>query len=283
MSKEKLENLLKPLNRKYRKNNIHPRQRPFLAFKEVSKKFNTVLTSGSMERINNWFVENTAKGSHAIGPLFRGVYYFDGMFWPLDISTGYGEFAVYIFESLTDMSTNLKNEIEADKEEFRFYGFVWADCTDYAYGYDDLLGDSKLRSDAIILMKSANEQLIGIAPLLIQSRPLSRAMENCKLSIEMFLKAIIVDKAGWTDKKLKDKIFHTIPKAVNKVIDLTNNYELHKIKNDYLFFSNLDERYKAKTYSTEDLWRGYVIAQRTAAIFTRMYSDKDCRPTLFGE
>ncbi len=91
LSEEQLPKWLAQTNENYRKKNIPPKRRPFWALSDLAKQFNTQINFGSdlANKVFDWFTANTKPGSHAIGTLFTGVFYFDACFWPVSVPIGY--------------------------------------------------------------------------------------------------------------------------------------------------------------------------------------------------
>lgn len=279
---EPTEEWLKTINEEFRKADIHPRQRPFRAIEAFSRQFNcsVYIPSNTADMIFEWFKKNTPEGSQVIGALFRGVYYFDSVFWPVYIPIAYGQVQINAFSSLETMSEVFKKQIEADKMELWNYVLLWVDCLDYAYGYDDLLHDSRFIGLAGNFMRSGNKELTAAVAMLLQHRPEAKAMESCRMGVEMFLKSIIVANLGWSEEQVKRKISHDLNIAVREVTTATNNDEIKKLGPEYAFFPEIDERYSGRDWKPIDLWRGYCLVQATATIFTRMYSDRDTRSQI---
>jgi len=279
------ENWLQEINKKFRQQDVHPRQRPFRALEEFSKEFNcsVLIPSEIADAIFNWFNKNTTIGSNYIGPLYRGAYYFDSVFWPVYIPIIYGEVELHAFSALETMHENFKAQIKADRMELWNYTSLWVDCLDYAYGFNDLLHDRRFGGLAINFIRSGNKELTGAIAMLLQNRPEVKSVESCRMSIEMFLKAIIIEKVGWNENKLKNKIGHNLKKAGQKVVELTDKKELRKILPEYDFLPDIHERYSGKDWEPKYLWKAYCLAQATATSFTRMYSDRDTRPQVLGK
>ena len=260
-----------------RKADIHPRQRPFKSLDEFSKEFNcpVLIPSETADIIFNWFNKNTPSGSQAIGPLFRGAYYFDSLFWPVYVPIIYGRVQIDAFSALETMHENFKTQIKADRTELWNYTLLWADCVDYAYGFDDLRHDERFEGLTKNFIQSGNKELSGAIAMLLQNRPESKSIESCRMAIEMFLKAIIIEKAGWNENKLRKNIGHNLNTAAQKVIELTDRKELKKLLPEYDFFPAIHERYSGKDWEPKYLWKAYCLSQATATIFTKMYSDRD--------
>lgn len=279
------EDWLKNLNEKLRWEDVHPKARPFLAIKEFSKEFHYPFlnfNSDEVRTILNWFSENTKPGSHAIGSMYKGAYYFDACFWSVNIPLGYGkQFVIDAFDSL-QMPDNLKQQIESDPKESGDFMFLFVDCFDYAYGYDDILKLKTFNELATNFIRSANKELQATVSLLLEENPKPKAIETARMAVEMFLKAILVIEDSWNENTLRKKINHDLIKAIDYCVSVTGSKELQHLRSRMSFFPDIYERYQGKTRTTADLWQGYALAQVVGAIFTRMFSDRDTRPQLFS-
>jgi hypothetical protein len=271
------EEWLKKINEKLRREDVHPKARPFLAIKDFSKEFNYPFldfTSDEARTIFNWFSENTKPGSHAIGSMYKGVYYFDSCFWSVNIPLGYGkQFCVNALDSL-QMPDNLKQQLESSSRECWKFMSLWVDCCDYAYGFDDILKLKSFNELASNFIRSADKELQATVSLLLEETPQPKAIETARMAVEMFLKAILVIKDdSWDEDKLKKKIGHNLSKAIEDCISVTESKELQNLRSRMSFFPPVDDRYKGKARKNADLWQGYALAQVVGAIFTRMFSD----------
>lgn len=277
-----IEDWLTAINEQFRKEDIHPRHRPYRAMEAFSKQFNCSVDMSSLTAnfIINWFKENTPDGSQIIGALFRGVYYFDSVFWPVYIPIAYGRVQINALSSLETMQDIFKKQIEADRMELWNYVLHWVDCLDYAYGYDDLLHDSRFSGLSGNFMRSGNKELTAGVAMLLQHHPEYKAIESCRMAVEIFLKSIITVQKGWSEREVKKKIGHDLNKAASEVTILTNSDEFKKLALEYSFFPEINERYSGKNWKPADLWKGYCLAQATATIFTRIYSKRDTRSQI---
>jgi len=131
---------LRAINRDFREQDIEPRRRPWLAIQRYSQEFGVSVDFSSpfANRIFEWFQSHTQPGTHIIGPLFTGVFYFDACFWPVSIPHAYGTVSINALDSLESMPDTLKQEIMATPRDAWNYVLLWVDCLDYAYGFDDM-------------------------------------------------------------------------------------------------------------------------------------------------
>lgn len=277
------EEWLRAINEKFRKEDVPPRARPFLAFKAFAKEFkcSVIIPSETATMICEWFYKNTQEGSHKIGSMYKGVHYFDSCFWPVLIPIICGRPSVNAFDSLVSMPENIKDQIKADRTQLWSLVFLWVDCFDYAYGYADIIGDPKFKSPALNFIKSADKELRATVTLLLQDNPEAKAIESARMSVEMFLKAIVVLKNGWSEAEIKRKIGHNLIAAGQEAFSCTQSKEIQEIGKKFSFFPEIHERYSGKEWKARDLWKGYCIAQVVAATFTRLHSQRDTRQQIF--
>jgi hypothetical protein len=175
----------------------------------------------------------------------------DSIFWPIYIPIGFGKFKINALECLESMPAEFRKRIETENEERWKYMLVWADCLDYAYGYDDIDRVSKYQGLALEFIQAGNKELQAAIDLLLERRPNSKC------------------------------IGHDLQKAADEVLTITNRPEIQELKDGYAFFPEIDARYQGKEWNNVDLWRGYLLAQSSATTFTRMFSKRDIRPQLF--
>lgn len=283
MKEKPSEEWLKAINERFQKEDLDPRQRPFRVLDAFLKEFKlkgVVFPSETADYIFNWYYAIYGKKRYETGPLFRGVYYLNSVFWPIYIPIGYGKFRINAVDCLESMPETFKKRIQVEKEEAWKYMFVWMDCLDFGYGYDDIERGSGYKGLALNLIQSGNKELQAAISLLLEDRPHPKAIEHCRTTVEIFLKAILVIKAGWDENKLKRKIGHNLANAAQEVILATNRIEIQDLKDEYSFLPDISERYQGRDWKNIDLFRGYCLAQATATAFTRMFSDRDVRPQI---
>ena len=86
------EGWLDDFNRRMAQEGIPYRQRPFCAKEEWTKvnKCSVVFGSKLANDVFEWFYRNSPPEAHHIGPLYRGLFYYDAYFWPVEIPIAYG-------------------------------------------------------------------------------------------------------------------------------------------------------------------------------------------------
>jgi hypothetical protein len=88
-----LESWLIAANARYREQDLPPKQRPFQAMLDFTGEFNCSLTHDSplTRAVFDYFYRNSAPGAHRVGSLFRGAFYFDACFWPVEMPLIFGQ------------------------------------------------------------------------------------------------------------------------------------------------------------------------------------------------
>lgn len=280
------ENWLRAINERFRNTEIPPNIRPFLAVGEFSEEFKFPISMSSeiTDYIFTWFYENTKPGSHTIGSLYKGAFYFDSCFWQIDIPIGIGSCYVNTFDRLRSMPDNLKAEIKLNRQLWWNFTFFCIDCWDYAYGYDNILKLNNLNQLAINFIKSAHKELQATVSLLLEDKPQAKAMETARMAVEMYLKSILIIKNNWSDEKeLRSKFGHDLIKTAEKCIELTQSQEIKHIKNQLLIFTAIKSRYEGKDWTASELWLSYQLAQMIGTTFTRIFSNRDSRTQIIND
>jgi len=269
------------INEKFRKEDIPPKGRPFLALESFYKEFKcSIVPSETINIIFEWFYKNTKEGTHSIGPLYRGVYYFDSCFWPVYILQQFGQCKINAFDSLQTMPINFKEQIKADKKQSWDFVLLWVNCLDYAWGYEDIIVQNKFQGLALNFIKSADKELRATASLLLQETPEVKAIESARMAVEMFLKAILIITNNWSEDQIRKKIGHDLAIAAQEAINSTQSQEIKAIEKYLSFYPEIHERYAGKDWKARELWKGYCIAQAVAVAFTRLHSDRDTRQQI---
>ena len=274
---------LETINKEFRRQDINPKRRPWLAIQEYSKQFGCSIAFSSplAQKIFKWFEDNSQPGVHSIGSLFTGVFYFDACFWPVSIPMGYGTYALNALDSLESMPEKLKEELMSDRHQAWDYVLFWADCVDYGYGFDDLSKTEKMDTFGRKLLNSGNAELNAAISQLCEFRPNSKSMMSSRMAVEMFLKALIAIKEGLSEGEAK-KLGHKLDAAIDRCISLTNDEMLKAVRKDLGIYPSIDERYSGKESPYQDLWKAYAVAQCIATAVIRTFTDRDIRPQVLS-
>lgn len=279
---ELTERWLEDINEEFRKKDIPPRQRPWLAWGEWAKYtgMSIAMNDEVVKRIFAWFEKNTKAGSQHIGSLYTGAYYYDSCLWPVLIPISYGTVKFDARDALKTMPESVVVTLFNDRKKVLEYVSVWADCIDYAFGIDDLKKTAGFGKFAQELLNSGDQQLTAAVALMLQDRPSPKATESARMSTEMFLKAFLVAKSGLTEQEAKNKIKHDIGKALDMCLAFDTKSELKDIQPHLNVFPDIGDRYKGSDKPLKELWRAYAIAQCAGATVVRTLSGRDIRNTI---
>jgi hypothetical protein len=86
----------------------------------------------------------------------------------------------------------IKDQLVKSNKDMWMLELHWADCYDYAFGIDDIEQGGKLNSKALKFVQNADKELAGAIAQLITPRPNPRAILALRMSIEIFLKALLI-------------------------------------------------------------------------------------------
>jgi len=278
------EEWLEKLNTKMGADGIPHIRRPFEAISTWTRDNNCsiCLDSPTAEFVFQWFKVHSPDGSHAIGSLFTGVYFFDAYFWKVSVPIAYGTVQLNALDQIVELPEFLRNRLMADRERLVDYLTLWTNALDYGFGVDDLRGCRKLVGFAAELAAGADQELRATVRLLTESRHAnSKAMESAGLATEMFLKAYLARHVGLTELEAK-QLSHNLAKTADKCKRVKGLIEFERIAQLINVFPAWGARYKGNDYDNMRLWVAYSVAQFAAATFTRSLTDRDSRAQAFG-
>ena len=281
VDKQGLEEWLISKNAQYRAEEIPPSNRPFKALGDYSREFNCVFSFDSViaKIIVDWFYKCSTPESRYIGSVFTAAFYFDACFWPLEIFLGFGQFSINPLDCLDTMPEELKIDISKNPQSFNNLAFYWADCFDYAYGFDEIQECGKLNSTTLSFLKNADLELRGAVAQLILPTPNTKAILSLRMACEIFLKALLVQERNSTTLELQ-KFGHNIKNIAEACYSATNVAEFNLVANGADVFPNVSERYDGNEKSLAQIWRALCIAQIAATTVVRYYTDRDVRLKL---
>ena len=281
LSEEQLPKWLAGKNENYRKNDIPPKRRPFLALAELSREFNTsiYLNSDLANKVFGWFTANTKPGAHAIGSLFTGIFYFDACFWPVFIPIGYGTFKLDALSSLETMPKEMKAQLQQDQNEMRIYALYWIDCVDFAYGLDDLRKNQTISVLGKSFLENGEREIESVISQLSSTRPNTKAILTARMAVEIFLKSLLITKGNKNEADIK-KIGHDVSDAMSQCFTLTSVKEFFVLKSMLGIFPDVSARYTGSEPPIRKVWEAYCIAQATATVVARILSGRDSRSKI---
>lgn len=278
---KKLETWLRELSAEFRRTDVPPKQRPWIAWQEWAKHSgdSVSLNDEIVKEIFIWFEKNSKAGLQYIQPMYVGAYYYDSTFWPVVIPVVAGRVQLDARESLRTMPDAVATSLFKTRSELMDFMSVWGNCLDYGFGMDHLLSASP-NGFAKQLLTSGDQRLTATVTLLLQDRPNASSIESCRMATEMFLKAYLAVRMGLTEEDAKRKIGHRLDEALTMCESIDPQSELLTIKANLNVFPDIGDRYKGTEPPLGILWRAYEIAQFTGTTICRALTSRDVRRTL---
>lgn len=275
---------LSSANARYREDEVPPRHRPFMALRDFTREFrcSIALDSPVAKAIFDWFYAHSQSGSHSVGALFTGAFYFAACFWPLYIPLGYGMFSLNALDCLETMPQSLKEQLSQSRQDLWRLALYWADCCDYAYGIDDIGKEGKLNKKAIVFVRNGDRELAGAIAQLVSPRPNTKAILALRMASEIFLKALLIQERNLTDKQLK-KLNHKIEDIAAECFAVTFVPEFDAVAKATNAFPEVSDRYDGDERNLSDVWHALFVAQTAATAVTRQYTDRDMRRQIFTQ
>lgn len=269
-------------NTRYRAESLPAKRRPFEALLDYTREKHGAIsfTSPAAAKVFRWFKARTAPGADHIGALFTGSYFYDAHFWPVTIPIGYGNVKLDAFQSLETMPDAVKIELSRDSDELRTYVLYWIDCVDYAFGYDDIRKFGALSERSMALLKNADHELRGAIDLVSDLHPNPRAAFNARMATELFVKALLVERARYDDKALKD-LSHNLDKLFEHAEAICPANEITVLRGLTAVFPRIDERYFGGDLTPVQVGNTISTCQMAATTVIRQFTDRDSRSHVF--
>jgi hypothetical protein len=276
-----IETWLRGLNAEFRRTNVPPKQRPWIAWQEWAKHSGepVSLNDDIVKEIFSWFEKNSRAGLQYIRPIYIGAYYYDSAFWPVVIPVVLGRVQLNARDSLKTMLDAVAAGLFRNRNELLDFMSAWGNCLDYGFGIDHL-SSAPPNEFAKQLLASGNQRLTATVTLLLQDRPNASSLESSRMATEVFLKAYLAVKSGLTEEEAKRKIGHDLDEALTRCVSIDPKSEFLTIKASLNVFPDVGDRYKGTNQPLGILWRAYEIAQFTATTICRSLTGRDVRGTL---
>ncbi len=265
--------ILEQINSQMSKEGIPHIRRPFEAIVRLSKQYGiqVKIPSAFSDEIFTWFNRRTKPGSDFIGSLYKSAYYYDSEFWPVKIPIIYGSVALDPMTCITGMPEQIREGFH--KTRGSDYLVFWADCMDYAFGFDALARSHDLDMHGLKLIKAADQKLRSSVTLLLEARPNKSAIMRSRMATEIFMKSYIALKIGLSEKEAKD-IGHNLKKGLDQFIAASGMTHLKKFEEKLVVFPPMGERYSEQLVSSSALWDGFVVAQSFGVLVTREFTKR---------
>ncbi len=220
------------------------------------------------------------QGGGYVGPDFTGVFFFENVFWRVVIPivvVGQG-YPVNVVASLIAMPEPVSRRLVKGNKSSE-YKLHWADCFDYDYGRNHVRMQPG-SAESTDLIESADRDLLSTIADLSQHEPNSNAMHNARMATERALKALLCSRYGYTLDRLKKGFGHDLQALLAEVISKEPTTELSEVRLEIDQFRPYDERYKGLTYSRQELWTAYRVAQFTTAALMRTLTPYNQRASM---
>lgn len=272
---------LQEANRRYRAEDLIPRQRPWQAWKDMSleQDIPLALDDPRVQRIFRWFEQHTQQGAHQMGPLFRGTFFFDACFWPVDIPVVYGEVKLDVFASMSTMPDRLKIAVARDRDAATQLLTHWTSCADYGLGFEDLQRPSSGGFPEHLLL-SGHRELCSSVSLLLSARPNARAALSASFAIELFAKWLLAIEIGLDEQGARKQYGHNLSALLEACRPYVPANELDDHIARAALMPKVSDRYEGAEPPLRYLWEAYLTAQTVAASLTRVKTGRDCQADL---
>ncbi len=238
-----------------------------------------VMGSPAADKIADWFVTNTKPGSHAIGALFTGAFYFDASFWSVTIPIFYGMHKFDPLDSLQTMPAVIKTALWQHPQARQILVHYWCDCFDFAVGVNILRKDNSLDPRALSFLRNAEAELTGAIAQLLLDRPNLKAILGFRMGCEIFLKFFLVHRLKLTDDELK-KRSHRIDDLARECFKVVPLAEFDFIAKGAAAFPAVSDRYTGAEKSMVEVFDATYLAQLAAATVCRQVTGEDCRGSI---
>lgn len=275
-----LETWLRNLNGEFRRNDVPPKQRPWIAWQDWASYSGESLSLNDdvVKEIFNWFEKHSKAGLQYIQPLYVGAYYYDSTIWPVVIPYVAGRVQLDARESLKTMPDGIASSLFTDRNELMDFMSSWGNCVDYGFGIEETQS-AVLNGLAKRLLSSADQRLTATVSLLLQNPPNASCLESSRMVTEMFLKAYLAVNSLMTENDAK-RIGHDLDEALNRCLALTPRSELRSLVSKLNIFPDVSHRYKGGEQPLGILWRAYEIAQFTGTTVCRSLTGRDVRSSM---
>ncbi len=278
IAQQSLKNWLESTNARYSAEQMPYQHRPLRALLDYSRDFGCKFAHDApiAQSILNWFYERSAPGSHAIGSIFTGAFYFDAYFWPLNIPIGYGSFKINPFDCLESMPNVIKENVAKSPEDSDGLLKYWVDCCDYAYGLDEIQKLNLLTPGTLSFIENGNLELSGAIDQLVTTKPNPKAILSLRFACEIFMKALLIEKKGLDNTQLK-KLSHSIKDIAKECYTVSGVSEFKIVADSAIIFPDVSDRYDGSSRNLCDVWSAVVITQVAATTVIRCFSKRDMR------
>lgn len=267
-------------NARYRAADIPPKHRSARAWRDYALEHGVPLEIGHpiARRIVAWFEVRSTPSNMAVGPFFRGAFFWDSTFWSMDVPVIFGTVRINVFAMLTEMPPHLKLELSQDKRALDELVTCFVSATDCALSVDQLEGAiSGFRRDFLL---SGYRELSAASSVLLSTEPTGKATNSLTLAVEMFGKWLLSTRSGLDEKAAKNKYRHDVEAILRDCSQYLPQSEHSALAQLTRLLPPMEHRYKASDPEPRELWTCYLSAIEVIASLVRAETGRDTRSSL---
>lgn len=252
------EEWLQQFNKKMVAEGILPEKRQYQAFKAWCLESGQSMSfGGEISRfISTWFATNTLSASAIGRSPAKTIFYHDMSFIELIIPLVFGdmEFApVDMIRRIPDAVIKQIIEDEVVQNDLVVH---------YEKAYNCFMacastGKPKPEMEWQFAC-AAYKHLTAATAQLLESPPNPKAMQDCRFTAEIALKAVLIKRLGTSEKTLKFELSHHFKKLLDYAAQ--HQVELPLTLDDLAIYPDVSARYDVQNLDRKALWRGYSMA-----------------------
>src|SRR5579872_6205358 len=215
-----------------------------------------------------------------VGPDFHGVFFFQNVYWRVVIPLVFGTCSLKPFDALATMPAQVRRYLESSHQRGREYILLWADCLDYGLRFGTAINDLSAKPFVEEMAKSVDRELRSAIAELCQKNPNPNAMYSARHCVEKALKGFLSFQTGLTAEKAKSEFGHNLGRLMKEIKHLCPNSELISIENQLDAFAPYQDQYSGRSFTRDELWHAYRLAQFAAAELARAISGRNQRAVI---
>lgn len=282
-----LELLCRQLNDTYVNQSIPPHLRSGYAMLDLHKQFSPSLDVGHDHPISvfvrHWFDERLRLGIYQSKPSFIGVYFYDQTFWPINIGRVFGSAPITLRCCLSSMPESIIQDIYSSDHDLSRLWKVWHDCLICSSDQMNFSNNPRAPQPIVTplgrsMFSSGCDQLVSATDhLLSDTLPTNKAIDLCRFSIEMVMKALAAELLGKTKDVLRKRPYsHSFQPIASELMakekTLLDNYGFSEFLNlERIFPEQVENRYSPGVVDFVVLSKRYETALAVLASAYRYF------------
>lgn len=212
-----------------------------------------------------------------VGPRFRGVFFYQNVFWRVVIPLVLGTRSISAPEGLAVMPDGTKQRLFSIPEERDRFLLLWADCVDYDVGFQETSRRLDPASFLNEMVQGVDRELRSAVSNLCQQRPNSNAMYSARNCTEKALKGFLCFHDNLTRERAQSEFGHRLNKLMAEIHRIRPNSQLSTIEPEFAAFAPYSDRYSSRIFRREELWHAYRVAQFVTAELMRSMTGRHMR------